>query len=353
MLKSIEQTDSALFLDLLNPSLEARLSRDPGSLIEIVHALPKETTTVVIDEVQKIPKLLDAVNLLIEEKDKRFILTGLSARKLKYGGANLLAGRAFVYNLFPLSVFEIGESFDLSTTLQFGSLPKLFELEADEDKTEFLMAYAHTYLKEEIFAEQLVKLMDPFRRFLEVAAQANGKIINIAKIAREVGVDDKTALSYFSILEDTLLGFFLEPYHNSFRKRLSQKPKFYFFDIGVVRALTQLLTLPLAPQTSAYGEAFEHFIILECMKLASYSRKNFRFSYLRTKDDTKIDLIVERPGQPLLCIEIKSATVVSEDSLRSFANTSKDIPNSIALCFSNEAVAKQKAQWRFCRGEKA
>lgn len=343
LLKTLESQPHTFFIDLLNPATERRFSKSPESLIQIVHELPDETTTVIIDEVQKVPALLDVVHSLIEEKQKRFILTGSSARKLKYGGANLLAGRAFVYNLYPLSAFEIGDRFNLNEALLFGLLPRLFELTTNEDKIEFLSAYAHTYLKEEVFAEQLVRLLDPFRRFLEVAAQANGKIVNVSKIARDVGVDDKTVRSYFSVIEDTLLGFFLEPYHSSFRKRLSQKPKFYFFDVGVTRALSHALTVSISAQTSAYGEAFEHFIILESQKLASYFRLDYRFSYLRTKDDAEIDLIVERPGLPLLCIEIKSSEVVDEEDIRSFAKITNDLPACEAVILSNEPIARKVA----------
>lgn len=341
LLKSSLKPEETLFLDLLSSNLEVRFSRNPDSLREIVDALPKEINAVVIDEIQKVPRLLDVVHTLIEKKQKRFILTGSSARKLKRGSANLLAGRAFVYHLFPLSTLEIGERFNLLETLQFGSLPKLFEFTNNDDKIEFLMAYAHTYIKEEIYAEQLVKLLDPFRRFLEVAAQANGKIVSIAKIARDVGVDDKTVRSYFSILEDTLVGFMLEPFQNSFRKRLSQKPKFYFFDTGVTRALAFMLQAPISPRTKAFGDAFEHFIILECIKLASYFRLGYRFSYLRTKDDAEIDLVVERPGKPLLCIEIKSSDTVNEDDLRSLASLTKDLQNSEAVCFCNEPIRRK------------
>lgn len=341
LLKTALKPESTLFLDLLSIKLENQLSRNPDALKEIVHALPSEITTVVIDEVQKVPRLLDVVHALIEEKQKRFVLTGSSARKLKHGSANLLAGRAFVYHLFPLSVFELGERFDLFEALRFGLLPKLFELNSEEDKIEFLSAYAHTYLKEEVFSEQLVKLLDPFRKFLEVAAHVNGKIINISKIARDVGVDDKTATSYFSILEDTLIGFMLEPFQNSFRKRLSQKPKFYLFDTGVTRALAFQLPVSLVARTQAFGDAFEHFIILECIKLASYSRLGYRFSYIHTKDDAEIDLVVERPGRPLLCIEIKSSDSIDESDLRPLIQLTQDLPGAEPVCLCNESLARK------------
>lgn len=164
-------------------------------------------------------------------------MTGSSARQLRRGGANLLAGRAFVYYLHSLSCFELQDEFDLEKALQWGTLPRTFSLDESIEKNEFLRSYADTYLKEEIWNEQVIRKLHPFRCFLEVAAQCNGKIINYANISRDVGVDDKTIKEYFLILEDTMIGFFLEPFHNSFRKRLVEKPKFYFFDPGVVRAL--------------------------------------------------------------------------------------------------------------------
>lgn len=332
---------TTLFITLLDPVTEDRFARNPGELKAIIEALPKNITHVVIDEIQKQPRLLDVIHELIEKTSLYFLLTGSSARKLKYGGANLLAGRAFVYHLYPFSYLEVKELFDLQQALQFGMLPRLFSFETDEERILFLQAYALTYLKEEIWAEQLTKKLDAFRKFLEVAAQCNGKIINYSNIARDVGVDDKTIKEYFSILEDTLIGYILEPFQHSFRKRLSQKPKFYYFDVGVTRALARQLSLSLLPTTSAYGDTFEHFIILECMKLASYYYSEYRFSYLKTKDDAEIDLIVERPGKSLLCIEIKSSINVTSESLQSFLILTREMPDCEAICFSNDTYAKK------------
>jgi uncharacterized protein len=222
-------------------------------------------------------------------------------------------------------------------------LPSIYHLKQKNERVKFLQAYSLTYLKEEIWQEQFIKKLDPFRRFLEVAAQSNGKIINYANIARDVGVDDKTVKEYFYLLEDTLIGFFLEPFHNSFRKRLSTKPKFYFFDTGVCRALARKLSLPLLKSTSNYGEVFEHFIINECYKLASYCYPEYRFSYLRTKNEAEIDLIVDRPGLPLLLIEIKSSDAVSAVNLSRFQQLVNDIPNCEAVCFSNDTHTKKIA----------
>ncbi|MFA6037667.1 MAG: AAA family ATPase [Legionellales bacterium] len=330
-----------LLINLLLPEQSIALQRQPGSLQQIVSALPHDITHVVIDEVQKIPKLLDVVHHLIETTDKKFILTGSSARKLKYGGANLLAGRAFVYHLFPLNVLEIEAEFNLNECLSYGTLPQQFAYKSTDEKQRYLWAYTNTYLKEEIWEEQFIHELDPFRRFLEVAAQMNGKILNFANIARDVGIMDATIQKYYHLLEDTLMGFFLEPFQHSFRKRLSKKPKFYFFDTGITRALSAQLSIPLMESTSAYGEAFEHFIILQIMQLASYYHPEYRFSYIRTKDDLEIDLVVERPGKPILLIEIKSATLVHPEQLRNLRSAAQDIENSEAICLCREPFAKR------------
>lgn len=329
------------YIDLLDPEREQRYSRHPNELKDEVMALPSSTTHIIIDEVQKIPILLDIVHHLIENTDKKFILTGSSARKLKRGGANLLAGRAFVYQLYPLSFLELGSHFNLDESLPWGTLPKLLEFDTNEEKMRFLQSYSYTYLKEEIWSEQFIKKLDPFRNFLEVSAQSNGKIINYSNIARDVGVDDKTVSEYYSILEDTLIGFFIPPFLHSFRKRLSLKPKFYYIDTGIVRSLSNLLSVPLISGTSLYGEVFEHFIITECIKLASYYNLEYRFSYLKTKDDLEVDLVVERPGLPLLFIEIKSANHVAIEDLSNFIKLCKDFGECEAVCFSKDNMEKK------------
>lgn len=340
LLKHRFNQKECFWLDLLDSSIEDRFFRNPNELYSIVKALPAEIKYIIVDEIQKVPKLLDEVHRLIEEMDKIFILTGSSARRLKRGGANLLAGRAFVYHLHAFSCFELKDHFDLEEALHWGTLPRIFNLDGETEKSEFLRSYADTYLKEEIWNEQVVRKLQPFRRFLEVAAQCNGKIINYANIARDVGVDDKTIKEYFSILEDTMIGFFLEPFHNSFRKRLVGKPKFYFFDPGVVRSLSRRLSVPLAPKTAAYGEAFEHFVLLEFIRLGSYFQPDYRFSFIRTVSDVEVDLVVERPNKPLLCIEIKSAEIIDRMSIRSFIKVTKEIPNCEAIVLSQDRFMK-------------
>lgn len=344
LLKERFEKSHCLWLDLLDSSIEEEFLRNPSHLYSIIKAQPPAKTHIVIDEIQKVPKLLDEVHRLIEEKERIFILTGSSARKLRHGGANLLAGRAFVYHLYALSYFEVKEVFDLNKALHFGTLPKIFSLKEDTDKANYLRSYADTYLKEEIWNEQVIRKLPPFRRFLEVAAQCNGKIINYSNIAKDVGVDDKTIKEYFCILEDTLIGFFLEPFHHSFRKRLVEKPKFYFFDPGVVRSLARRLSVPLIPKTAAYGEAFEHFLILEFIRLASYFEPDYRFSFVRTAGDVEIDLVVERPGKPLLCVEIKSRDSIDESDITAFSRLIKDIENCEAIVLSQDRFLKKFGQ---------
>ena len=330
-----------MWIDLLDPEQEDRYARNPSELSQQIAADQQYWEWVVIDEVQKVPKLLDIVHSTVEKVNLRFALTGSSARRLKKDTVNLLAGRAFVYNLFPLTHRELGPGFDLDRALRYGTLPTLLWMKTEEEYQAYLRTYSLTYLKEEVWAEHFIRKLDPFRKFLEIAAQSNGEIINYSNIARDVGADHKSVASYFEILEDTLLGFILEPFHLSIRKRQLQSPKFYFFDPGVVRALTRMLTVPLKPKTYAYGRAFEHFVIVEIIRLNSYYKKDYRFSYLNTKDGVEIDLIVERPGQTTVLVEIKSTVQVTEQDVRQLARFKKDLPNSEAFCLSQDPVRKE------------
>lgn len=333
-----------LWLDLLDQDLETELTLNPMSLVARLDQLPQETRWVVLDEVQKVPKILDIVHQQIEEKKLNFALTGSSARKLKRGSANLLAGRAFVYHFHPLTWFELHQKASVDELLRWGSLPHLFHLNNTNDKIEYLRTYAQTYLSEEIVAEQLVRNLVPFRRFLPVAAQSNGQIINFSKIARDVGADDKTIEAYYEILEDTHMGFRLYPFASSFRKRLSQKPKFYFFDVGVTRALSRQLEVPLVAQTSVYGDVFEHFVILEFYRLCAIFYPDYELTYLRTKDDAEVDLIIDRPAKPPVLVEIKSTTSVQETHVSALNTLVRDIEGAEAFCLSQDPAQKKWGQ---------
>jgi predicted AAA+ superfamily ATPase len=205
----------------------------------------------------------------------------------------------------------------------------------------FLQSYCDTYIREEIMEEQVIRNLPPFKRFLEVAAQNHSEIINYSNISRDNQSDPKTVQGYYQILEVTLLGFFLPPYHLSIRKRQRQSPKFYWFDCGIVRALTYSLDSNLVSTAPEFGRLFESFLINEIYRQVSYSKKQIQLSYLRTKDDIEIDLIIEQKGHPLLLIEIKSTQNLTESHLSRFIKISKDINNSKALCFSNDPNAKK------------
>lgn len=322
-------------IDLLVPEEESRFALNPSELLEIAGGIPRGGW-IVIDEVQKLPKLLDLAHKAIEEFGVNFALTGSSARKLKRGGANLLAGRAFILELFPLTQDEVAEKFDLVSALSWGTLPKIFAFEDDGDRKRYLDAYVHTYVREEVQVEQLVRNLDPFRLFLQIAAQVNGEIINYTNIARDTGVDVKTVQSYFQILVDTHLGIFLSATDLSARKVQRQSPKFYLFDTGIKRALEQSLTLPLTPRSSAFGNAFETWVVNECYRRIRYLENDYRLSYLRTKDDIEIDLIIQRPGRSPILVEIKSTDQVDDRHLRSLRRFSPDFPDAELVCISRD-----------------
>ncbi len=236
-----------------------------------------------------------------------FALTGSSARKLKKTGVDLLAGRALLNYMFPLSFLETNGQWTLEQSLNWGALPAVVTAESDLLRAEILRAYSAIYIKEEIKEEQIVRNLEPFIRFLEVAAQSNGETITFSKIAAVALVSDKAVARYFEVLEDTLLGFWLPPFTRSARKRTMQASKFYLFDPGVKKALERSLSVPVLPGSLEWGRAFEHNFILECMRLNSYYKRDAKLSYLRTNEGAEIDLVIEIPGRGPLCIEIKSS----------------------------------------------
>lgn len=339
VLKESFKGQSVFWIDLLKQRTEAQLRRNPDSLIELIEAAGK-CEFVIIDEIQKNPALLDIVQSLIVDKKQKFILTGSSARKLKRGSANLLGGRAFRFECFPLTHLELEKSFILNDVLRFGALPEIFSLEIN-DKILSLRSYIETYFREEIVAEQLVRNLTPFRNFLEVAAQANGTILNVNNIAKSLDVDHMTVQNYFSILEDTMVGILLPPYHTSIRERQITKNKFYYFDLGVQRALSGLLEFDLSEGSHDYGRAFEHFIVCEFYRLLRYKKPDWKMYFLRTNDNAEIDLVIERPRQKLVLIEIKSTDDVQsldKQKLIGFKSLCADIKNSEAYLISRDKL---------------
>jgi predicted AAA+ superfamily ATPase len=331
LIKSIPWLKDSLYLDFLRPSLEEKYALHPELLeSQAAELLPGQW--IVIDEVQRVPKILTVVHRIMEDKKTKFVLTGSSSRKLRRDGVDLLAGRAVVFHLFPYAYLEIDARFALHEALNWGLLPRVQEFEKSIEKKRFLEAYVQVYIKEEIRMEQLVRNLDPFRLFLQAAAQADGEVINFSNIARQTGVDYKTVQNYYQILCDTNLGAFLEAYNRSVRAVQIQSPKFYFFDNGIKRALNKQLTLQAEPRTPEYGRCFENFVINEYLKLNSYFERDFSFSYLRTKDDVEIDLVIRKPNGSIILIEIKSTDRVEENHVKSLIHFAKDFESAELYC---------------------
>jgi uncharacterized protein len=301
----------ALYYDLLLASDFRRLLQNPSILREEIEAQgvtgATQTTPLIIDEVQKLPELLDEVQWLIVNRGLRFVLCGSSARKLKRGGGNLLGGRAVRLELHPLTWREISR-FSLTRALNHGLLPRHYEA---DDPRPLLHAYVGDYLREEIYAEALVRNLPSFQRFLDVVALTNSEIVNYATIAREVGASAPTIKGYFEILSDTLLGAFIPAFQKRAKRRVVQAPKFYLFDVGVVNELTHQGQIQSG--SSAFGKAFEQFIWQELRAHASYTGLHYPIAYWRTSSGFEVDFIL---AEGLIAIEVKSSTNPTADHLK-------------------------------------
>jgi len=317
-----------LKIDLMNPEVELQLNQTPGLFWEEISAVSKGGF-IIVDEIQRVPKLLDYVQRGIEELNLIFILSGSSARKLKRGGANLLGGRAKDLKLHPLTHEELGNYFNIHQACQFGTLPKVSQHLAEKDIAEaksLLRSYTTTYIKEEIQAEALTRNVGAFLRFLPVAVQSNAQVIEFANISRECSVPASTVKEYYSILEETLLGDFLWPWDRSERKKA--RPKFYFFDCGVVRAVQNRLNDP--PTPDEIGFLFETWFIREIRRLRDYGNKDHEFSFWREGND-EIDLLITGGHGPLLAFECKSGReTIKEKTVRAFRAKFPHVPLFIA-----------------------
>ena len=298
----------ALFFDLLDSSLYLELSRNPTNLEAMAGNLPTDSW-IVIDEIQKIPPLLDEVHRLMEKKRWRFALCGSSARKLRRGGVNLLGGRALTRNLDAFSYAELKDAFDFDYSLQWGLLPWV-QLEK-ENAVDILDSYVNTYIKEEIKEEGIIRRIPPFLRFLKIAGQLNGQLLNSQNISREAMVPRASVDVYFSILEDTLLGHFLPAYRPSAKVREQTHPKFYWFDPGAARSAAGLLFEPI--DRIWKGTALETMIYHELRVFNHTRNKNRDIFFYRTASGAEIDFVIEtRKRQPssvphIICIEVKLA----------------------------------------------
>ena len=291
----------APYYDLLLADEYLRLSRNPALLREeMLSGLPKKQP-VIVDEVQKIPLLLDEIQWLIVNKGISFILCGSSARKLKRGGGNLLGGRALRYELFPLVYPEIPD-FDLMRALNHGLLPRHY---LADDPQKMIQSYVGEYLKEEIVAEAAVRNIPAFTRFLEVAVFSNGEMVNYQNIASECGVSPPTAHDYFQILTDTLFARFVTSFRKRPKRRVILAPKFYFFDIGLVNFL--LKRGPISFPSESFGYAFEHFLFQELVAHSHYSGLDYPIQYWRTASQLEVDFIL---GDGRVAVEVKGTEEV-------------------------------------------
>jgi predicted AAA+ superfamily ATPase len=311
LLKSEFVSENTLYYDLLKSEVYRKLLANPETFrYEVTAALnAKKLSHIIIDEVQKIPQLLDEVHFLLESgAGCSFILSGSSSRKLKRFQANMLAGRAWTFHLYSFSAMELKDDFRLLEALKYGTLPPVYLSGEEEDKRETLRSYVETYIKEEIEIEANIRNLGGFLRFLPIAASQNGELVNYSNIARESAVSNHTVREYYKILEDTLLGFYLLPYGRSIRKKLVKHPKFYFFDPGIVSTLNNRLRVELQEKSYEFGKSFEHFLILEIIKLNHYLRLYLDLTFYRTERGTEVDCIIETPAGKTIALEIKSTT---------------------------------------------
>jgi uncharacterized protein len=314
LLKSLFNT--SVWIDLLKSDQFRMFMQSPNRLREIVQADPT-ITHVVIDEIQKVPDLLDEIHWLIENTGVHFAMCGSSARKLKRGGANLLGGRAIRYELHGLIASEISDAFELERMLNHGYLPRHY---LSNNPRRMLNSYVSDYLKEEIAAEGIVRNLPSFADFLSSAALSDGEIVNFSTIARDCGVSSKTVKSYFEILEDTLLATFLPSYRKKLKRRTIQAPKFYFSDVGVVNFLSKRGHLESGSEL--FGKAFENWVYHELITYNAYSESYADISYWRLASGIEVDFVIDDFS---VAIEAKSTRKIKSDHLKGLRRLKEQI----------------------------
>lgn len=328
LLRSIFPT--ATTIDLLKNDEFIKYKNNPSLLRE--ELLQSKKSIVIIDEIQKIPELLNEVHWLIENIKIKFILCGSSARKLKRGHANLLGGRALRYELFGFIAEEVGNDFDLNVMLNNGYLPKHY-LSANPRR--MMQAYVNDYLKEEIAAEGLVRNLPVFSKFLSAAALSDTEVVNYSTIARDCGVSSPTIKEYFQILQDTLIGYILPAYTKREKRKIVASPKFYFFDVGIVNFLNKRGQIQIG--TELYGKAFENWVMHELRAHSQYTDKFYDISYWRLENGSEIDFIL---NDMEVAIECKSTQSIKPDHLKNMRILYEEKPlvkKRIIVCMENKA----------------
>lgn len=319
------------YIDLLKSDEFERYNRR-ASLLREELSLLQENELIIIDEIQKIPELLDEVQWLMTNKNHRFILSGSSARKLRRSGVNLLGGRAIRKHLYPFVSAEIPD-FDLIKACNNGMMPRHYLV---DDAGKRIHAYVGDYLQQEIKAEALTRNLKTFSRFMEIAALSNGEVVNYNNIASECGVSAPTVKEYFSILEETLIGYTIPAFTKNVKRRVIQSPKFYYFDVGIVNFL--LRRRSLLPGSAEFGHAFEHLIMQELIAYIGYSESQHSLSYWRTTSGYEVDAVI---GNANVAIEIKSTEEVHSHHTRGLKAFSEEFPNSRLIIVSMDKYPRR------------
>ena len=315
-----QQFPEALFFDLLDNQIYTRLLAGPERLGDQIPAGYQDW--VVVDEVQRVPELLNEVHRLIESRKLRFVLTGSSARKLRRRGVNLLAGRALTRHMHPFTALELGSDFDLKRALQYGCLPMAA---TSDNPQEYLKSYAATYLREEVQQEGLTRNIGAFGRFIEVASFSQGSVLNMAAVARECAVSAKVAEDYFSILEDLLIAVRLPIFARRAKRRLVTHPKFYYFDAGVFQTIRP--RGPLDAPELIHGPALETLFLQQARALNDYKDLGYGLHYWRTATGDEVDFVLYGE-RGLRAFEIKMSETVRTDDLRSLLRFRQDFPEA-------------------------
>jgi predicted AAA+ superfamily ATPase len=308
----------SIYIDLLEAELFNDILANPQRLENFI---PRGYRNfIIIDEVQKIPEILNEVHRLIEKFRYKFILTGSSARKLRRKGPNLLAGRALTYNMYPLTVSELGKDFDLNHSLCYGHLPCAF---TEPHPKKYLESYVKTYLEQEIMQEGLTRNLSSFARFLESASFSQGSVLNISEIARECAIERKTVENYFSILEDLLIAYRIPVFTRRAKRRLTAHTKFYYFDAGVFKTLRP--TGPLDMPEEIQGAGLETLFLQEIMALNSYLNLGYKIFFWRTSNNIEVDFILYGE-HGIKAFEIKRTAKITSQMLKGLRFFKNDYP---------------------------
>ncbi len=326
-----ERFKGAIYYDLLNPRLRKALKLNPNSLWEALQDKPSGTL-VIVDEIQKVPELLDVVHSLMVDRGLFFILSGSSARKLKRSGANTLGGRAIPETLYPLVWPEVTD-FQIDRAVQNGMIPRHYMI---EDATKRLSGYVKVYLDEEIREEGEVRELDSFERFMEVAAISDGEMLNYSNIATDCGVSAKTVKSYFQILYDTLIGYEIPAFRKEIKRKIIQAPRFYYFDVGLANYLMGRTSLKRG--TDDYGHAFEHLVMQEIIAYKGYNDKRDTVSYWHTYDQKEVDAVI---GDAKVAIEIKSSEHIETKHKKGLKAFKEEHPDCRLILVSLDPITRK------------